>query len=244
MPICKSLLAAFRLPATIRRTFRPDRFAPNQAAPICRKNSAAPGAPAHPQRVCPWTYPKRAWKFGSSCDPFFQPEVHDLPLLLGRLLQFGGHIIVQPAPQDLQNFAGGFSRRANDKNPPELLFVLAIAPLQRRLHGFIGRCRVLLFLRGPRRRLCCGIFLRARLADSRMAPERFQPIRFAEAAPNFIRSGKQRSIVLQRSLRGHACGPSSRAAASKNLANSFLLRQAIPASEHLAHAFALSVASL
>src|ERR1700752_1353743 len=92
------------------------------------KHPAAPSAPTHRQRVCPSRCPKRAWKSCSSRDPFFQANLHDLSLLLGGLLQLGGVIIVQPAPQNLQDFAGGFSRRANNKNAAELLFVLAIAP--------------------------------------------------------------------------------------------------------------------
>src|SRR5882762_5324728 len=228
----------------VDRSARPDRFARNPPAPICRKNPDAPAAPAHRERVCPWPYPERASKFGSSRDPFFQTDVHDLPLFLGRQLQFGCFIIVQPAPQNLQDFAGGFSRRANNKNPPELLLVLAIAPLQRHLYGIIGRRSLLLFLRRPRRRLCCRIFFRACLADSRMTPERFEPIRFAEAAPNFIRNRKKRGLFVHRPVRGHARRPSFRTAAGKNLASSFLVRQPIPPSEHLAHAFAPSAASL
>src|ERR1700682_1517854 len=144
----------FLLRVIVDRSARPDRFARNPPAPICRKNPDAPGALARRERVCPWPYPERAWKFDSSRDPFFQTNVHDLPLLLGRQLQFGGLIIVQPAPQNLQDFAGRFSRRANNKNPPELLLVLPIAPLQRHLYGLVGRCSLLLFLGRPSRRLC------------------------------------------------------------------------------------------
>src|SRR5260370_33518521 len=90
----------------LARSARHDRFVRKPPAPICRKNPDAPAAPAHRERVCPWPYPECAWKFDSSRDPFFQTDVHDLPLLLGRQLQFGCLIIVQPAPQNLQDFAG------------------------------------------------------------------------------------------------------------------------------------------
>src|SRR6266478_5644005 len=76
-----------------------------------------------------------------------------------------------------------------------------------------------------------------------MTLKRLQPIRFAEAAPNFIRNCKKRSLLIHRPFCGHARGPSFRTAAGKNLASSFLVRQAVPASEHLAHARALSAAS-
>src|ERR1700687_5468885 len=76
-----------------------------------------------------------------------------------------------------------------------------------------------------------------------MTPERFEPIGFAEAAPNFILHRKKRSLFIHRPVRGHARRPSFRTAAGKNLASSFLVRQPIPASEHLAHAFAPSAAS-
>jgi len=101
--------------------------------------------------------------------------MHDLALLLGRLLQFGGFIIVQPAAQNLQDFAGEFSSRANDKDTPELLFIFAITPFQRQFYGFIGRCRLSLFLLGPNRRLWRGSFFCVRFADSRMAPEGLEP---------------------------------------------------------------------
>src|SRR4029077_15416445 len=76
-----------------------------------------------------------------------------------------------------------------------------------------------------------------------MTLERFQPISFAETAPNFVCNLKQRRFIVQRPFQGHACGPSFRAAAGKNLASSFLARQAVPASEHIAHAFVPSAAS-
>src|SRR2546425_13287492 len=70
-----------------------------------------------------------------------------------------------------------------------------------------------------------------------MTWERLKPIRFAEGAPNFIRNRKQRCFILDRPFRSHARGPSSRAAAEKNLASSFFLRQSIPVSKHVAHVF-------
>src|SRR5260370_15388073 len=100
-------------------------------------NFAVAGELSHQKRVCPWPCPARAWKSGSPRDPFFQTDVHDLPLLLGRLLQFGCLIIVQPPSPNLQDFTCGLSRRADDKNPPELLLVLPIAPFHRRLYGFL-----------------------------------------------------------------------------------------------------------
>src|ERR1700687_1991657 len=76
-----------------------------------------------------------------------------------------------------------------------------------------------------------------------MTPERFEPIGFAEAAPNFIRNRKKRSLFVHRPVRGHARRPSFRTAASKNLVSCFLVRQPIPPSEHLAHVFASAAAS-
>src|SRR5256885_9297033 len=67
--------------------------------------------------------------------------------------------------------------------------------------------------------------------------------RLAETAPSFIGGRKQCCLVVQRPFRGHGCGPRFRAAARENLENSFLLGQPIPASEYLAHARVLSVAS-
>src|SRR6266404_6529941 len=218
----KALRGEVRLRVIVDRSARPDRFARNPPAPICRKNPDAPSAPAHRERVCPLQCPERAWKFGSSRDPFFQTDVHDLPLLLGRQLQFGCVIIVQPAPQNLQDFAGRFSCRANNKNPPELLLVLAIAPLQRHLYGLIGRCSFLLFLRCPSQRSRRGRFFPWCLADSRMTPKRFKPIRLSQVLPRHVRRRQQRRFILYRPLRGHARGPSSRSTASKNFALSFL----------------------
>src|SRR5882762_1501385 len=77
-----------------------------------------------------------------------------------------------------------------------------------------------------------------------MTPERFEPVLFTKTSPDRVRRCKQRDFILDRPFRDHVRGPSSRSAASKNLASSFLVRQPIPASEHLAHAFAPSAASL
>src|SRR6202171_432629 len=76
-----------------------------------------------------------------------------------------------------------------------------------------------------------------------MTLDRLQPIGFAEAAPNFIRNRKERGLFVHRPVRGHARCPSFRTAASKNLASGFLVRQPIPASEHLPHAFASAAAN-
>ena len=83
--------------------------------------------------------------------------MHDFALLLRGLPQFRGFIIVQPAAQNLQNFAGGPARGANNEDAPELLFVLTIAPFERRLQGFLGNRRFLLFLFGPGGRLRRGV---------------------------------------------------------------------------------------
>src|SRR5437016_1704360 len=168
-----------RRPASIGRIVHPDLCAPNSQLTTYRKNLDALAARAHPPRVCLSRCPKRGWKSGSSRDPFFQTDVHDLPLLLGCLAEFGCLIIVQPAPQNLQNFAGRFSRRAYNENPPELLLVLAIPPLQRHLQGFIGRGSFLLLFHRPRRKLRPNSFFCTRFSDSRMTLKRLQPIRFA-----------------------------------------------------------------
>src|SRR5258708_4985657 len=138
-----------RLPATIGRTVRPDRFARNRAQTIRPWNPGGPGAPARPRQARPWPYPKRASKRDSSRDPFFQTNMHDLPLLLGCKLQFGCVIIVQPSPQNLQDFAGRFSRRANYEDAPELLLILTISPFQCHLYGFLLRRSLFLFFLSP-----------------------------------------------------------------------------------------------
>src|SRR5260370_19289707 len=97
-PPYKGLRAMSRLPATIGRTVPPDRFARNRAKTIRPWNPGGQGAPARPTQACPGPYPERASKCDSSCDPFFETNGHDLPLLLGRQLQFGGVIILQPTP--------------------------------------------------------------------------------------------------------------------------------------------------
>src|SRR5260370_12555290 len=172
-PIDTHLPQALCRPAIIRCIFHLHLFASKREKASCLKIPAVPSLPAHRQRVCPWRCRERAWKSGSSCEPFFQANVHDLPLLLGRLLKFGGFIIVQPAAQNLQKFAGGFSRCANDEDTAELLLVLTIAPLQSHLHGFLSRCRFLLFLFRPSGRLRIASFFRAGLTDCGITPNAF-----------------------------------------------------------------------
>src|SRR6267378_3877150 len=87
----------------VDRSARPDRFVRNPPAPICRKNPDAPAAPAHRERVCPWPYPERASKFGSSRDTLFHTFVHDLSLFLVSQLSLCWVIIVQQAWQNLQD---------------------------------------------------------------------------------------------------------------------------------------------
>src|SRR5260370_4082066 len=77
-----------------------------------------------------------------------------------------------------------------------------------------------------------------------MTLKRLQPILFAETAPNPIGSLKQCCLIAHRPFRCHARGPSFRATAGKNLTNSLLVRQPVPAGQALAHAFAPSVASV
>jgi len=142
----------------------------------------------------------------------------------------------------ISRFRWLISRRANYKNPPELLLVLAIAPLQRIFTASSAVAALLLFLcRQPK-------IVPAKLLSARDSPIpddsgtlRASPLH--QTSPDRVRRCKQRDFILDRPFRDHVRGPSSRAAASKNLASSFLVRQPIPASEHLAHACAPSVAS-
>src|SRR5260370_34379064 len=70
-----------------------------------------------------------------------------------------------------------------------------------------------------------------------------QPLLVAGTAQNLIGSLKQCCLIAHRSFRCHARGPSFRAAAGKDLTNGFLVRQPVPASEHLAHEVAPSAPS-
>src|SRR5260370_5777625 len=146
-----------------------------------------------------------------------------ISLVLGCKLQLGGVIIVQPMPQNFQNFAGRFSRRANNEDAPKLLLILSIAPFQRHLYGFVCCRSLLLFLFGPRRRLCRNRLLGAGPAHSRMTLERLKPIRFAEGAPNFIRRREQRGFISDRPFRSHALAPGFRPSPSDPFPTSFFL---------------------
>src|SRR5256885_2211647 len=117
----------------------------------------------------------------------------------------------------------------------------SVCPERREDHLPAGSCRLL--WRRPGGRLPPSSPFRRNFSDSRVTLKRLQPIRLAETAPSFIAGRKQCRLFVQRPFRGHGCGPRFRAAARENLENSFLLGQPIPASEYLAHARVLSVAS-
>jgi hypothetical protein len=65
-------------------------------------------------------------KFDLIREPFSQSKLRDLPLLLGRFLQFRSTVIVEPLPEVRQNFFAGFSGCANYENTAKPLLVLTI----------------------------------------------------------------------------------------------------------------------
>src|SRR6266850_2128853 len=77
-----------------------------------------------------------------------------------------------------------------------------------------------------------------------MTPEGFHPVGFSQTEPNCVGCFNQRAFITNRSFLRHAACPSVRTATHQYLASSLLLRQLIPATEHFAHVFAPSAASL
>jgi len=113
-----------------------------------------------------------------------------------RQLQFGllPSLCSRP-PQNLQRFRlADFPVAANNKrSAPKLLLVLAIAPLQPPiLYGLNRPSQPSAVLAQTHAEDCVAESFSARVSpNSRMTPERFEPICFAEAAPNFIRNRKE-----------------------------------------------------
>jgi hypothetical protein len=94
--------------------------------------------------------------------------VDDLALLLGGFVQFCRLVILEPALEILQNFAGGFSCGANDEDASEFAFVFLIAFGERLFDGLGAVGVAALFPRGPRPRPRGGRGMTARFADARM----------------------------------------------------------------------------
>src|SRR5713226_2451303 len=125
----------------------PDRCAPRPAAARCRTSSAAPGAPARLWPACPAQCPERESKFALCREPFCQPNTRDMALLLRRFAKFCGSVILQPAPENLQNFRRRLPRSAHDEDMAKAFLVFLICLRQRDFHSFTGSCDVPLLLR-------------------------------------------------------------------------------------------------
>src|SRR5208282_2742357 len=186
---------AFRGQAVTPCSARHHRCAPKRRAATRRSFRASPNARTHLSPELRESYRARASKSVSSPEPFLQPEVRDLPLLLHSLVKFRPIIILHPALYDLQNLGRRLARGAHDKNTVELPLVLSIRLRQRGLHGVIGNRNSPLLLCGPLRRAHLQRVRRARITDPRVTSKRLRPIGFAQLLPNFVGRSQQRSLV-------------------------------------------------
>jgi hypothetical protein len=79
--------------------------------------------------------------------PLSQPDLRNLPLLLGCFVKFSFWVIVETSPKNLQYLQHRLPRSAHDENTPEASFVLAIGVRQSLLRRSVCVGYLPLFLR-------------------------------------------------------------------------------------------------
>ena len=85
--------------------------------------------------------------------PFLEPDLRNLPLLLGCFPKFSFQIILEPAPENLQNLRSRLTRGTYNEDAIEALLVFSIRICQGDLHGSLCISYALLLLRRPFYRL-------------------------------------------------------------------------------------------
>src|SRR5258708_2423486 len=134
-----------------------------------------PTEPERPVQARRARYQERVWKCNSFSKPPFNPQMHNLPLLFHRFAKFNFRIVLQPAPEDLQNFRRGFAAGTNNKNAIESPLVFRISFREFNLDDIACQRSLLLLQRRPGRGASMGRLRSARLADPRMAAKSFIP---------------------------------------------------------------------
>ena len=169
--------------------------------------------------------------------PFLQPKMRDLPLLLGCFVQFRRFVILQASPQNLQNFRRRFPAGTDDKDALKTLLVFPIAFRQSDLHILARSADPPLLLARPRSGPRWSRRPALRFANSRMAAKRFHPIGLRQTPPHFVAGSQQSCFIARSACEPPFARPCSRTATRQNLLRRFIRWQPIPSRQHITHVF-------
>src|SRR6202166_4033856 len=201
-----------RLPAGTEDSGHLDLCVLKSTVANLRSRSVSPVSQAHPWRACLSPYPECGLICVSSLEPFSQPDLHNLALLLGRFVKFSFCVVSQALLKNLQNLRRRLTRSTHYESTVETPLVFSIAVGQGVLYRGNSLRHLLLLLRRPfyrsRRHRLRFQKRRSRFADPRMTLERFHPIGSRETTPRFVRRTQERSHICERSSRHHFLRPS------------------------------------
>ena len=167
-------------------------------------------------------------------EPFLQPEMRDLPLLLGGFVKFRRFVILQTPLGEYQGFpaadlpvAQTMKMRLNFCSYSRLPAARAALISSPAAPTF--RCS------SPDQAADCGGSggRRLRIANSRMTAKRFEPIGFREIFPNLVTSSQQSCFVEDRSTSCHFARPGFRTATGQDFLRGFVRLQTVPSREHI-----------